>query len=335
MPGDDHLGDRKNSGLDRWRWLGLVGACALGAGLAWSAPALAGGDPGAPDKGGVPLPRAGEAPVQIIQGQPATGQPATARAVSTLPRGSGDVVYVVSGEGTNVYSLKDYLAAQASGTELTGTPPATAPPATPPATVIESEPTVVDQPAMPVSPPGLGARSDTAPTGPSLQTAAAEPDGDGLGGFLSEVRIGAMAHDVGVFGRSKEDGVDVNAELLFVSPDFLEVVFSPRPHIGVTVSTEGGTSQVYAGLAWDWTFWDPFFVEATLAIAVHDGKISSQAPDEKSLGCRALFRESVSVGARFLEHHSVSVMFTHMSNANLCDNNEGLDAFGVRYGYEF
>ena len=330
MPGGNHVGDRKNSGLDRWRWRGLVGACVLGTGLAWSASALAGGDPGAPDKGSVPLPRAGETPVQIIQ-----GRPAPTPAVPTLPRGSGDVVYVVSGEGTNVYSLRDYLAAQASGTELIGTAPGTAQPATPPATVIESEPAIVDQPAMPVSPPRLGAQSEPAPTGPPLETAAAEPAHDGLGGFLSEVRIGAMDHDAGVFGNSKEDGVDVNAELLFVSPDFLEVVFSPRPHIGVTPSTEGGTSHVYAGLAWDWTFWDPFFVEATLAIAVHDGENSSQALDEKSLGCRALFRESASIGARFLEHHSVSVTLAHISNANLCDNNEGLDNLGARYGYKF
>ena len=85
------------------------------------------------------------------------------------------------------------------------------------------------RPARPVSPPRLGARSETAPTGPSLQTTAAEPDDDGLGGFLSEVRI----------------------------------------------------------------------------------------------------------GARFLKHHSASVMFAHISNADLCDNNEGLDTLGVRCGYKF
>ena len=173
------------------------------------------------------------------------------------------------------------------------------------------------------------------PAGPSLQTAAAEPDDDDPDGILSEIRIGAMAHDAGVFGGSKEGGKDVNAELLFVSPDFLEAVFSPRPHIGIMVNSDHGTSQAYAGLTWDWTFWDPFFVEAALAITVHNGKIHSRALDERSLGCRALFRESASIGARFLEKHSISVMFAHISNSNLCDHNEGLDTFGVRYGYKF
>lgn len=162
--------DRKDSGLERRRWRGLVGACALGAGLAWSAPAPAGGDPGAPDEGGIPLPRAGEAPVQIVQ-----GQPAAARAVPTLPRGSGDVVYVVGGEGTSVYSLRDYLAAQASGIEITGAPRATAPPPLPPATAIESKPAVVAQPAVPVSPP-IRSQAPPPPAAASVQSAASETE---------------------------------------------------------------------------------------------------------------------------------------------------------------
>ncbi|MCH8036567.1 MAG: porin family protein [Proteobacteria bacterium] len=128
------MGNRKNSGLERWR--GLAGACALGAGLAWSAPALAG-------------------------------------AVPTPPWGSGEVVYVVGGEGTNVYSLRDYLAAQASGIEITGAPRATAPPAIPPATAIEPEPAVVVQPVVPVSPP-IRSQAPAAPAAASVQSAASE-----------------------------------------------------------------------------------------------------------------------------------------------------------------
>jgi hypothetical protein len=53
------------------------------------------------------------------------------------------------------------------------------------------------------------------------------------------------------------------------------------------------------------------------------------------LGCRVLFRESLSVGVRFMKHHSLSVMVDHISNAGLCDHNDGLDTLGVRYGYRF
>src|SRR3546814_17393937 len=75
---------------------------------------------------------------------------------------------------------------------------------------------------------------------------------DSVPGFLSEVRLGGLAHDVGVFGRSEEDGFDVNAELLFVYPEFLKVIWSPRPHIGTSVNTSGDTSQAYFGLTWGW-----------------------------------------------------------------------------------
>src|SRR5690606_8870475 len=77
---------------------------------------------------------------------------------------------------------------------------------------------------------------------------SAATGGDPVRGYLSEVRGGGLAHDVGVFGRSEEDGVDVNVELLFVSPDFLKPIWAPRPHIGASVSTSGETSQAYFGL---------------------------------------------------------------------------------------
>jgi opacity protein-like surface antigen len=169
----------------------LAGVCGLGAGLAWSAAALAGGDPSAVDTGGVALPRAGEAPVQIIQGQPAraTGQPKAPGAPA------GEVVYVITGEGTQVYSLKDYLAA--AGTEPSPALPV-APQSQPPraAVVAPAAPAVAAPAPMPVSPPRTVAREQTAPPAQApAQTAvaqgAAEP---GRGGFFLGVRaIGSVA----------------------------------------------------------------------------------------------------------------------------------------------
>lgn len=316
---------------DRYRstgqpWRGFLGVILLGASLAWSAAAQAGGDPNAVDKGGVPLTRAG-APLAP------TGAPLIIESPATtgVPSGPGDVV-VVSGEGTQVYSLTDYLALEAAGNQ-----PAAA---TPPSETIAPE-QPVSPPALPAPPapivqsaPVPQAAPQAAPQAPT-QTAAREPDGDGLGGFLSELRIGVLAHDVGAFGRKKEEGTDINAEVLFTSPEFLEVVFSPRPHLGITVNTGDDTSQVYAGLTWDWTFWDPFFVEGTLGFAVHDGETDIESREKKALGCKLLFRESVSLGARFLDSHSISASLAHISNAKLCEKNEGLDTFGVRYGYSF
>lgn len=151
----------------------------------------------------------------------------------------------------------------------------------------------------------------------------------------SELRLGLMGHDVGVFGVKKETGVDANIEMLFDSPAFLEAIWSPRPHVGVTVNSGGDTSQAYAGLSWAWAPAGRWFVEFSLGGAVHNGKLSSPGRDRKELGSRALFRESLSLGFRIDERNSVMVTLDHVSNAKLAENNEGLDTLGLRWGYRF
>jgi len=152
---------------------------------------------------------------------------------------------------------------------------------------------------------------------------------------LSELRFGVLAHDVDFLGHGKEDGADVNAELLFDSPAFLEAVWAPRPHAGVSVNTQGDTSQFYGGLTWTWEPVDRLFVDFSFGGAIHDGKLSYGGYDRKELGSRVLFRESLSLGWRFDERNSLSVYFDHESNANLASSNEGLNNFGIRWGYKF
>lgn len=166
----------------------------------------------------------------------------------------------------------------------------------------------------------------------------APPDeGRGLGGVLSEIRVGLLAHDQGPFSSNKEDGPDVNLEFLFVSPDLLDAIWSPRPHIGFTGNTADDTSQAYLGLTWEWGFWRRAFAEFSLGGAVHDGELTTNivGRTKKELGCRVLFRESVAIGYKFAGRHSVMVHLDHMSNAGICVQNEGLENVGVRYGYRF
>ncbi|WP_159711037.1 hypothetical protein [Geminicoccus flavidas] len=64
-----------------------------------------------------------------------------------------------------------------------------------------------------------------------------------------EVRAGVYAHDL--TGPTHErDEVGLNGEILFKSPGFLAWAFAPRPRLGGTVSTNGGTSLAYADLGW-------------------------------------------------------------------------------------
>src|SRR5215831_3794419 len=47
--------------------------------------------------------------------------------------------------------------------------------------------------------------------------------------ILDEVKLGLVAHDVGIGGHHREDGVDVNFEVLFASPDIFKYILKPRP----------------------------------------------------------------------------------------------------------
>ncbi len=170
---------------------------------------------------------------------------------------------------------------------------------------------------------------------PNLQLAQSAGSEQAGYGILSELRLGAMAHDVGAFGRKEEEGGNVNVEFLFVSPELLSAIWSPRPHAGFSVNSSSGTNQAYLGLTWTWEFLGKLYAEASLGGAYHDGETNTLALDRKSLGCEVLFRESVSLGYNLTEAHNLSLMLDHISSAKLCDPNEGLDTFGLRYGYRF
>lgn len=167
-------------------------------------------------------------------------------------------------------------------------------------------------------------------TGPAL----AEEHGD-AGGILDELRIGVMDHDANLFGNNEEGGTDVNIEALFDSPDWMDWMGAPRPQFGATINSSGNTSFVYGGLAWDWNFWNPFFVEGSLGLAIHNGETGNVEVGAKELGCRWNFHESASVGINITDNHRVMATVEHISNASACSENEGLTNAGVRYGYRF
>lgn len=171
-----------------------------------------------------------------------------------------------------------------------------------------------------------------------IASPASADDGDANdgGGFVSEIRIGALLHDRGPTTRRIEGGVNGNFEVLFSKLDFLDFVWSPRPLVGVSINSRGDISQAYIGLGWQWDLdWRGTFVGFSLGGSIHNGDINTDRNDKKDLGCRALFRESAEVGIHFDARHSLSLMFDHISNAYICSQNEGLDTFGVRYGYRF
>lgn len=163
--------------------------------------------------------------------------------------------------------------------------------------------------------------------------------------IIDEVKIGALSHDVGFLGHHVESGADVNLEVLFTSPQILDIIGAPRPHIGADINTDGNTSDGYFGLTWGLTLLqnliqagDGIFVNGSLGGAVHDSSPLTgavQPPGHKLLGSRILFRESAELGYAINPRVDVSVFLEHISNANLAPRNAGITSAGGRLGFKF
>jgi len=160
--------------------------------------------------------------------------------------------------------------------------------------------------------------------------------------LVDEVKLGALAHDVGFLGHHLEAGPDVNLEILFTPPDLLAIIGSPRPHLGADINTAGKTSDGYFGLTWGimliqslFGAGDGVFANGSLGGAVHDGFIDTAPAGRKRLGSRVLFRESAELGYQLTPGINVSALLDHISNANLGRHNMGITSAGARLGFKF
>ena len=156
-------------------------------------------------------------------------------------------------------------------------------------------------------------------------------------GWLYEIRVGVLAHDVdGLWSDlRKEGGVDFNAEIIFKHPSFPLLLGTVRPNSGLSINNRGDTSKVYGGLLWEIEMKSGMFLNLGVGAAVHDGKLETSEEDKKELGSRVLLRIPIEFGYELNRRHRVSIGFDHISNASLAHPNEGLDTFGLRYGYRF
>lgn len=214
-------------------------------------------------------------------------------------------------------------------------PAAPPPPAAAPAPEPASMKVAAAEPTASQPPPSKDLSAD------DMQVAAAHSDDpeyvrDPLWGVIAEMRGGILYHDPPIFGGSKEKGLDVDFETRFTSPDWLSFMWSPRPLIGVHINDEGYTSQIFAGIAWEWWFLKPFYVDFSFGLAAHDGYIDTEKLHRKSLGSRVLFREALELGWNFYGRNDINILFDHVSHGNMFGKrNEGLDTIGIRYGYRF
>lgn len=155
---------------------------------------------------------------------------------------------------------------------------------------------------------------------------------------IDEVRLGVFAADLEESINSEGDYA-INAEMLFGRPDraydhyVWDYLLRPRPHIGLAINPDDGVNQAYFGVTWDIMLTDRLFLETSFGGAVHDGPTSPFHPD--GYGCTLNFRESASLGLAFTERLHLLITVDHMSNAGLCEGNQGLTNAGVRLGYRW
>lgn len=151
---------------------------------------------------------------------------------------------------------------------------------------------------------------------------------------ITELWLGGLAHDAGVFGRSKEENVaaiDLGVRFAPLHGEFWDLIARPRPHTGFHLNVNGDTSQWFGGITWDFDLGSNLFFGADFGLALHNGNLRTSTLDEKELGLRILFREGAELGYRLDGHHAISLVLDHISNGRLAEANEGLDSFGVRY----
>ena len=164
-----------------------------------------------------------------------------------------------------------------------------------------------------------------------------------LAGSIEEIKGGISAQSVNFISPNVEGGVALSGEILFKAPDILSAIWSPKPHLGFSLATtEDSTSFIYSGLTWRQSFFsDRAFFDFGVGGAVHDGRVSFNAAVDLPrsngafLGCPVLFRLHGGPGIRLSKRWSASLQWEHLSNAGICDENEGLDNIGFRLGYRF
>jgi len=159
---------------------------------------------------------------------------------------------------------------------------------------------------------------------------------------LDELRFGIVAQSCCGYSPDNEQGVGINAEVAFKSPDLLSFIGSPKPLIGGTITTDSdATNHGYLALEWRYDL-SRYFVSGSVGAAVHDGTLNDGGDpllaargDTIFLGCRVLFKLGANAGVQLTERISASLHWGHISNATLCRPNNGLDQLGMRVGVRF
>jgi len=168
---------------------------------------------------------------------------------------------------------------------------------------------------------------------------------------IDEIHVGVMQHNICVTNcknADKEDGPNVEFQVSFDSPGFLDWAFSPQPYLMASVNTAGETSFGGFGLEWRWDFAEGWAIEPGIGYVVHNGEIENPyasgspeaaafAAEHVQYGSRDLFRTSLGLTRDFQGPWEGQLFYEHLSHGQILGSgrNQGVDQIGIRFGYQF
>lgn len=168
---------------------------------------------------------------------------------------------------------------------------------------------------------------------------------------IDEVHVGVMQHNICVTdckNADKEDGPNVELQVSFDSPGWLDWAGAPQPYLMASVNTAGNTSFGGFGLEWRWEFAEGWALEPGVGYVMHDGATNNLYPNGSPeaaafaeenvlLGSEDLFRTSLGLTRDFAGPWEAQVFFEHLSHGQILGEgrNQGLDQVGIRFGYQF
>ena len=144
-----------------------------------------------------------------------------------------------------------------------------------------------------------------------------------------------------------KEGENVELEVVSSSPDFLNLIGSPRPYAMISGNvSDDGVNFGGVGLIWRWEFADGWAFEPSFGYIIHDGEIDNPFADgtpeaaafsdeHQLLGSRDLFRTTFALEREFGDRFATQLYYEHMSHGQILDEgrNQGLDYVGLRFIY--
>ena len=146
------------------------------------------------------------------------------------------------------------------------------------------------------------------------------------------IKSGLLVHGEGPVSSGREAGYDLNIEVLWE-----DTFLAAYPAVGMELNDSGFTNFLYAGLAWEGSFFDTIIWELFFGGSVHDGKLTFIDKNRRALGSRFLFREAIALGFEITDRVTFTIIYDHYSHSGTDESlsNQGNDNTGVRLGYYF